>query len=137
MKANCFSTGIKAFLAILIVIVGALLYSSRTEAAGTVEQWKYLGANDKGERFFYDSTSVIFLSKDLIQVWTKELGRDGQTKRLEEINCSFKIIRDRQVQTEGQKKPLPRTPIRPPSPAEWRAMEKDPVTKELHRVLCR
>ncbi len=112
--------------------VGIFLFSSGTEAA--TDQWKYVGANDKGDRFFYDSTSVTLLSKDLIQVWTKEIGRDGQTKRLQEINCAFRVIRDRQVVNEGQKK----APIRPQIPTtEWRAMEKDPVTKELHKVLCK
>jgi hypothetical protein len=115
-----------------ILIMGALSLSSGAEAAA--DQWKYLGTNDKGVRFFYDATSVIYMSKDLIQVWTRELTGEGPTKRLKEIDCSFKIIRDRQVIDEGRRK-TPHQPPRLPSP--WHAMEQDPVTKELYKALCR
>ena len=116
----------------LALLLSAAALSSVSEAA--TDQWKYAGANEKGERFFYDSASVVYFSKDLIRVWIRELKADGQVKRFEEINCSFKIIRDIQVIDEGKKKIAVR-PSRMPS--DWRAMEKDPVTKELHKVLCR
>ncbi len=125
-------SSLRVVLAILIAAACTVSFSSGAEAAAA-DQWKYLGTNDKGARFFYDSTSVVPLSKDLIQVWTKEAGPDGQIRRLKEINCSFKVIRDRQVVSETQAK----KPVRPPGPSDWKAMEKDPVTKELHRVLCR
>ncbi len=131
-ETNC--DFLRAILVILIVIVGAFLCSSGPEAATAVDQWKYVGANDKGDRFFYDSTSVTPLSKDLIQVWIKELSNEPE-RRLVEINCSFKVIRDRQVISEGTNRIVRRRPVKLPS--EWRAMEKDPVTKELHKVLCR
>jgi hypothetical protein len=101
--------------------------------APAIDQWKYIGSNEKGERFFYDSESVIHVSMELRQVWIKELSNEPE-RRLVEINCSFKIIRDRQVISEGKRR-TPRRPVRLPS--EWRAMEKDPIEKELHKVLCR
>jgi hypothetical protein len=120
-----------AFLGGLFLVMLASVFSSGTEAA--TEQWKYLGGNDKGDRFFYDAASVIYASQDLRQVWIKELSNEPE-RRLMEINCSYKIIRDRQVISEGKSK-VPRRPVKLPS--EWRAMEKDPVTKELHKVLCK
>ena len=114
------------------LLVIAAVFSYGAEAAVN-DQWKYLGANEKGERFFYDSESVMQISQDLRQVWIKELSSEPE-KRFVEINCSFKIIRDRQVISEGKTK-VPRRPVRFPS--EWRAMEKDPITQELHKVLCR
>lgn len=99
------------------------------------EQWKYLGANDKGEQFFYDAASIVSFSKDLIQVWTRELAPNtAPTRRLREINCSFKIIRDRQVIVEkaGNKGPRQQNALSP-----WHAMENDPVTKKMYETLCR
>jgi len=122
---------LKVVLASLFVFASAALFSSGTEAA--TDQWKYLGTNEKGDRFFYDASSVIYAAQDLRQVWIKELSNEPE-KKLVEINCSFKIIRDRQVISEGKSKVPPR-PVKLPS--EWRAMEKDLVTKELHKVLCR
>ena len=120
-----------AAIGFVFLLLGAV-FSSGAEAAVT-DQWKYLGANDKGERFFYDSESVIHASADLRHVWIKELSAEPE-RRLVEINCSFKIIRDRQVISEGKRKAPPR-PVKLPS--EWRAMEKDPIMQELHSVLCR
>jgi hypothetical protein len=111
--------------------MAALVFSSGVEAAD--EKWKYFGANEKGDRFFYDASSVLRISPELIQVWTRELTSEGPARRLEEINCSFKIIRDRQVIYEGKQRPK----IRPRMPSDWRAMEQDPITTELHKVLCR
>jgi len=116
----------------LFLVVIAAVFSSGAEAAAD-DQWKFIGANEKGERFFYDAASVIYASQDLRQVWIKELSNEPE-RRLVEINCSFKIIRDRQVISEGKSK-VPRRPVKIPS--EWRALEKDPVMKELHKVLCR
>jgi len=120
-----------AVISFLLVML-APVFSSGAEAPAT-DQWKYLGANEKGERFFYDSESVIHVSQDLLQVWIKELSNEPE-RRLVEINCSFKIIRDRQVISEGKPK-VPRRPVKLPS--EWQAIEKDPITQELHKVLCR
>lgn len=117
----------------LCLAVILLVFSARVEAATVTDQWKYIGANEKGERFFYDASSVMRISAELIQVWTRELTSEGSQKSLEEINCSFKIIRDRQVIYEGKQKPR----IRHLTPSNWRAMEQDPITKELHKVLCR
>jgi hypothetical protein len=114
-----------------LLIVAVLVLSSG--AGGADEQWKYYGTNEKGDRFFYDASSVIYTSADAIQVWTRELTGEGPAKRLEEINCTYKIIRDLQVIYEGKQKPR----FRPHVYQEWRAMEQDPITKELHRALCR
>ncbi len=115
----------------ILLVVGAVVFSSGVEAAN--EQWKYLGANEKGERFFYDSANVLFFSKDLVQVWVKELSREPATK-LVEVNCTYKLVRERQIISEAQKK----APIPPPRlPSKWRPMELDPAMKELHKMLCR
>jgi len=97
------------------------------------EQWKYFGSNEKGHRFFYDSASVVYFSKDIVRVWTRELTSDAPTKRNKEINCSSKIIRDVQVITEKTNK-APHTSL---TPSEWRAIENQPPMKELFKVLCR
>jgi hypothetical protein len=114
----------------LCLAVIVLVFSVRVEAA--TDQWKYIGANEKGERFFYDAASVLVLSQDVRQVWIKELSQNPE-RRLIEINCSFKIIRDMQVISEGKQK----IPLRPAGRKDWQAIEKDPVMKELHKVLCR
>jgi hypothetical protein len=119
--------------------LGALLLALALPAdvRGAADEWKYYGANEKGERFFYDQTSVIYLSPNLIQLWTRELTAEGPTKRFQEINCSYKIIRDLRVVDEGLRK----APIRPTRPlrlpSEWRAMEQDPITQQLYKTLCR
>ncbi|HWR59340.1 MAG TPA: hypothetical protein VN328_10670 [Thermodesulfovibrionales bacterium] len=103
---------------------------SGTEAA--TDQWKYIGTREKGERFFYDAESVLLLSQDVRQVWIKELSENPE-RRLIEINCSFKIVRDVQVISEGKKK----IQLHPVARRAWQAIEKDAVMKELHKVLCR
>jgi hypothetical protein len=116
--------------------LGAVLLALALPAGvrATADDWKYYGTSEKGERFFYDETSVIYLSTDLIQLWTRELTAQGPTKRFQEINCSYKIIRDLQVIDEGIRK----APIRPPRlPSEWRAMEQDPITQQLYKYLCK
>jgi hypothetical protein len=109
----------------------AIVFFQHGEASN--DQWKYLGANKKGERFFYDAASVILVSQDVRHVWVKELS-DDPAKRLEEINCAFKIIRDLQVINEGKARPQRRPPR---LPSEWHAMEQDPITQELYKALCR
>jgi hypothetical protein len=128
------ATGVIAGLCLTAV---ALVLSAQVEAATPApvqDQWKYIGANDKGERFFYDASSVIRMSGDLLQVWTRKLTGEGAEKRLEEINCSSKVIRDIQVVSERQQKNIPPRLI---GRKDWRAMELDPITNELHKVLCR
>jgi hypothetical protein len=95
--------------------MAALVLSSGAGAAG--EQWKYFGTNQKGERFFYDASSVMYLSADLIQVWTRELTSEGPSKKLKEINCSHKIIRPFRSLTKN------RGPFAPYL-SDWRAMEQ-------------
>jgi hypothetical protein len=116
--------------------LGALLLTLVLPAGvrAAADEWKYYGRNEKGDRFFYDQTSVIYLSPNLIQLWTRELTDQGPTKRFQEINCSFKIIRDLRVVDEGFRK-APILPLRLPS--EWRAIEQDPVTQQLYKDLCR
>ena len=113
---------------------GLLLAIVLFSGAGAAEdQWKYVGANQKGERLFYDASSVMYMSSDLIQVWTKEEAGLGTMKKHKEINCSYKIIRDLYVIYEGKQMP----PVLSHVPSDWQAMEQDPVTKELYKILCR
>ena len=108
------------------------LFLSSAPGAGN-EEWKYFGSNEKGERFFYDAASVMYFSNISIRVWTRELTAGPPTKRLKEINCESKVIRDLQVTVETADK-APRANLRP---GEWRAIENVPPMKELYKVLCR
>lgn len=121
---------------IMLALAAVMGMASPLLAAGpSNEQWKYLGGSDKGTQFYYDAASVLYLSKDLISVWTRELApNSAPTRKLREINCSFRIIRDRQVIVE---KPDNRAPGLQNSPSEWHAMERDPVTMTLYKTLCR
>jgi acyl-CoA synthetase (AMP-forming)/AMP-acid ligase II len=118
------------FFALLVLSV--VLFSFRAEAVN--EEWKYVASNEQGDRIFYDSSSVIPLSENAVQVWVKNLGHDGSSmKILEEINCSYKIVRERQIISERRGKSL-----LPPRPrTSWKAMELDPVMKKMHKVLCK
>jgi hypothetical protein len=118
----------------VLLFLGIVLFSFRAEAAKAVtEDWKYVASSKEGDRLFYDSSSVIPVSGNAVQVWVKKLGHDGSAvKILEEINCSFSIIRERQVVIERQGK----TPLSSKPRSNWQAMELDPVMKELHRILC-
>ncbi len=127
----------KGLVAFGIVIVGlCILLCPAAGRAGqaSTEQWKYFGANEKGERFFYDAASVIYVSNVFVKVWTRELTSGPPTKRLKEINCPSKAIRDLQVIVETTGK-APRTGSLAPS--EWRAIENVPPMKELHKAVCR
>ena len=115
----------------LLFVAAAFVFPCGAGAAD--DNWKYYGTGKKGERFFYDASSIMRLSGDLIQVWTRELTSEGPVKKLEEINCSYKVMRDLQVIYEGKQRPR----VRPRTPSNWQAMEQDPITKELHKVLCR
>jgi len=119
----------------VLLFLSIVLFSFRAEAAKAVtEAWKYVASNAEGDRLFYDSSSVIPLSENAVQVWVKKLGHDGSAiKILEEINCSYMIVRERQVVSERQGKSA--LPSRPRS--NWQAMELNPMMKELHRILCK
>jgi hypothetical protein len=110
---------------------GIVLLSAKAEALK--EEWKYLCSNDKGESFFYDSASVLPTGPDVITLWTRQLTREAPTRKMEEINCKYKIIRDRQVIVESSGK-APNIKIRT---SEWRAMEKHPDTQALYKAVCR
>lgn len=116
----------------VLLVLSIVLFSFRAEAVN--EEWKYIAENDKGDRAFYDSLSVIPHSVDVVQVWVKNLGHDGSaTKILKEINCSHKVVRELQVISERRgKSALPPTPQ-----SNWQAMELEPIMKELHRKICR
>lgn len=117
--------------AVFLLLISAVMFFSRCEAAE--EQWKYLGANEKGEQFFYDAASVMHISRDEVRVWTRELSRSAPVRRLKEVNCSFKVARDLQVSIER--------PDSVPDPrnrnADWRAMENDPAMRKLMKAVCR
>jgi hypothetical protein len=116
----------------VLTVLSIVFISFQAEAVN--EEWKYVASNEKGDRTFYDASSVVPLSDNAFQVWVRDLGHDGTaTKILKEINCSYKIVRDRQVISErGGKSPLPPRPRK-----SWSAMEQEPVMKELHKLLCK
>jgi len=115
-----------------LTFFGLTVLSPCLEAAG--EDWQYVVANEKGERFFYDRGSLTKPAKDVVSVWIKVVRGDASlTRSLTEVNCPAKVIRDMRVITEGQRQPTRFSN----DPSEWRPMELDPVTKELHKVLCR
>lgn len=132
MRFQSTKTRNETFQCLFVLFAVAVMVQTVT-AEGVKEQWKYLASNDKGESFFYDSASVLYTAPDVISVWTRQLTRDAPTRKLEEINCKYKIIRDRQVVLENPGK-APNTRIRP---SEWRAMEKQPATQALYKALCR
>lgn len=118
------------FVVLLVLSVG--LFSFQAEAVN--DEWKYVASNEKGDRIFYDSSSVLPISEHAILVWVKNLGHDGSaTKILKEINCSYKIVREQQVISErlGNSRQTPKPHTR------WSAMELDPLMKELHKALCK
>jgi len=121
---------------IMLSLAAVLTMASRLPAADpSNEQWKYLGGNDKGTQFYYDAASVLYLSKDLINVWTRELAPNtAPTRKLMEINCAFRIMRDREVIVEKTDTKAPRIRNKP---SAWHAMEKDPVTNTMYKTLCR
>ncbi len=124
----------KFFLSLFII--ATILISSLAFSAGlpAEEKWKYFASNSKGEGFFYDTESIIRSSKDIILVWVKSIGHDSSvTRALEEINCSFRIVRDRQVIHEVQNK----APRITNTISDWRPIEEDPVFVELSKTLCR
>jgi len=110
----------------------ALIFPCR--ASATDKQWKYLTATEKGTRCFYDSGSVIPLSREVIQVRIKEIGSDGSTtSALEEVNCAHKIVREHEVVIETRNRP----PQVSHELTDWRAMELDPFMSQLFKALCR
>jgi hypothetical protein len=119
----------KLLFALLICLALSL-----ASGAAAADDWKYVAMSGKGDRFFYDASSVIPLSGGVFEIWIKKIGADGSSSRiLSEINCSFKIIRDRQMITEIPDKGRQQCDIDP----GWRAMERDPAMLELFKILCR
>ena len=98
------------------------------------EQWKYVTSNDKGERFYYDPASMTFPRKDVVSGWVKIISGDATvTKALEEVNCSYKIIRDARtivVKPHGPQQMKN-------SPSEWRAVERDTPSTDLYKIFCK
>jgi len=116
----------------VLLALSIIFFSYRAEAVNN--DWKYIAANEKGDRIFYDSSSVLPLSENSIQVWVKNLGHDGSaTKTLKEINCYYKVVRDRQVISERQGK----STLHPRPRSNWQAMELHPMMKKLYKVLCK
>lgn len=117
----------------IIIFVICVFFSAG--AGAITDTWRYVGTGEKGSRLFYDSASVMYVSKDVIQVWTRELTAEGPAKKLKEMNCSFKIVRDLEVIDQGKQKA--QLPPRPYQRSEWQAVEKNPLTKELFKALCK
>jgi len=123
-----------AFAMVLSLAAAPVMASPPLAAGPSTERWKYLGVSAKGSQFYYDAASTLYVSANLIQVWTRELAPNlPPTRRLQEINCSYRIIRDRQVTVEQ----AGRAPRFQNSPSDWHAMEKDPITMTLYKALCR
>src|SRR5512135_1294449 len=124
---NVFSIRKALAYVMVLSIAAAPAMASPPAAAGpsfSIEQWKYLGVDAKGTQFYYDAASTIYISANLIQVWTREIAPNlPPTRKLQEINCSYRIIRARQVKVEE----AGRAPRFQNSPSDWRAMEKDPI----------
>ena len=112
-------------------ILAAALFVLSSGASAAEEQWKFLWANDKGERVLYDAASVVYFSRDEVQVRIKELSREPLSK-LEEINCAYKIYRDREVVSERPGRTRPAM-----FPSRWQPVEKSPAMKELHKAVCK
>ncbi len=127
----------KVFAAAMVLSLAAVPVMAAPPAAGpslSIEQWKYLGVDPKGTQFYYDAASTIYISANVIQVWTREIAPNlPPTRKLQEINCSYRIIRNRQVKVEE----AGRAPRFKNSPSDWHAMEKDPITLTLYKALCR
>ncbi len=116
---------------LILFAFGIFLLTSKAEALR--EDWKHLSSNDKGESVFYDSASILQTAPDVITLWTRELTREAPMRKLEEINCKYKIIRDKQVIVEGAGK-APSMKVRV---SEWRDMDKQPALKALYKAVCR
>jgi hypothetical protein len=119
----------KATVGGLFLLIIISFFCSGSEAA--TDQWRYIGANEKGERFFYDTAGVLHFSRDEVQVWVREISHEP-VRKLKEIKCTHMTVRDRQIISETGKA---LRPVRLPS--KWQPVEQDPVMKELYKVLCR
>jgi hypothetical protein len=109
-------------------------------AAGAAadEDWKYVAMNEKGDRLFYDASSVIRLSRSEFELWTKKLGADGSSSRfLSDINCTYKIIRDKRRIVERPPIGGIQGLIAGDFDTLWRPMELDSSTLQLYKMLCR
>ncbi len=123
-----------AYVLALSLAASPVMAAPPVAAGPSTEQWKYLGVDAKGSQFYYDAASTIYISANVIQVWTRELASNlPPTRKLQEINCSYRIIRDRQVKVEQSG----RAPRFQNSPSDWHPMEKDPITMTLYKALCR
>jgi hypothetical protein len=119
---------------LLLGLVVCLALGLPSWEAAAADDWKYVTMSEGGDRFFYDSASLIGLPGSVIEVWLKKIGSDGSSSRiLSEVNCSYKIIRDRQRIIDVPVRGRPDRDIDP----GWRAMELDPAMLQLFKVLCK
>ncbi len=132
---NAFSVSKLAAYAIALSLTTVPVMAAPPLAvAPSTEQWKYIGVNEKGSQFYYDAASIMPVSPNVIQVWTRELAPNlPPARKLKEINCSYRIIRDRQVRVEE----AGRAPRFQNSPSDWQPMEKDPIAMILYKTLCK
>jgi hypothetical protein len=97
-------------------------------------QWKFIGANNKNERYFYQPTSITRPRKDVVVL--KMMAIRGDATKLwtdSEINCHFKIIRDLRSRTERINKPSLIDNV----PSEWRDINIEFPDGNLFKTLCR
>jgi hypothetical protein len=120
-------------------VLGIVAYSS---LCGADDQWKYVSANDQGERYFYQPDSVIRRGLDVVDFKMMVIHSDAsKTMSDSEINCRFKIIRELRTKTERINRP----PVFSNFPSEWRGIDLQSYSgkrlttpeAELYRALCR
>jgi hypothetical protein len=124
---------------LLSAVLGIVAHSSLGRAD---DQWKYVSANDQGERYFYQPDSVIRRGLDVVDFKTMVIHSDASKSWSDsEINCRFKIIRDLRTRTER----ISRPPVFNNFPSDWRGIDLESYSgkrlttpeAELYRTLCR
>jgi hypothetical protein len=114
------------------LLLGLLIVPSN---AGTgSNKWIYIAGTKTDPGLSYDRESIIPVSGNVTQVWTKRLGRNSSEIRvLAEVDCANKIMRDVQIVVE-----------RPSAAASslnrdrsWRGVVRGTPEGELFTVICR
>ncbi len=131
--------GTKFKIILFWVVLGIVAHSS---LCGAEDQWKYVTANDRGERYFYQPDSVIRRAPDVVDFKMMVIHSDASKSwRDSEINCRFRIIRDLRTKTERINRP----PAFNNFPSDWQAIDLESYSgkrlttpeAELYRIVCR
>jgi hypothetical protein len=129
-EEKAMKTRIKAFL--FLALFGVALCCSSGDADDG--QWKFVGTNNKRDRYFYQPTSVMHTGRDIVAL--KMMVIRGDATKLwtdSEINCHFKIIRDLRTRTERINKPSLFDNV----PSEWRDIIVEFPDGNLFRAVCK